>query len=58
MSRSPIESAPPEVTISDELVAPVTPTIELCYQTFGDPAADPLLLVMGLRVERPVSRLS
>ncbi len=33
---------------SEELFAPVSPGIELCYQTFGDPADDPLLLVMGL----------
>ncbi len=31
-----------------EQVAPVRPGIELCYQTFGDPSARPLLLVMGL----------
>jgi pimeloyl-ACP methyl ester carboxylesterase len=36
------------VTASAELLAPVSPTIELCYQTFGDPGGDPLLLVMGL----------
>jgi len=34
--------------VSAELSAPVSPGVELCYQTFGDPAADPLLLVMGL----------
>ena len=34
--------------ISDELVAPVGNEVELCYQTFGDPADEPLLLVMGL----------
>ncbi len=34
--------------MSDELSAPVSPGIELCYQTFGDPDGDPLLLVMGL----------
>ncbi len=28
--------------------ATVRPGIELCYQTFGDPSARPLLLVMGL----------
>ncbi|MFD1248289.1 alpha/beta fold hydrolase [Nocardioides ginsengisoli] len=37
-----------EMTVSDELLAPVSPEIELCYQTFGDPEAEPLLLVMGL----------
>ncbi|THI99571.1 alpha/beta fold hydrolase [Nocardioides sp.] len=36
------------MTTSDELLAPVSPEVELCYQTFGDPDADPLLLVMGL----------
>ncbi|GAA2142306.1 alpha/beta hydrolase [Nocardioides koreensis] len=38
----------PDVAVSEELFAPVSPGIELCYQTFGDPDADPLLLVMGL----------
>jgi pimeloyl-ACP methyl ester carboxylesterase len=33
---------------SAELFAPVSPGIELCYQTFGDPDDEPLLLVMGL----------
>ena len=43
------ESAPrPDVTVSEELFAPVSPGIELCYQTFGDPDDDPLLLVMGV----------
>ena len=37
-----------EIACSDELLAPVSPEVELCYQTFGDPDADPLLLVMGL----------
>jgi pimeloyl-ACP methyl ester carboxylesterase len=36
------------VAVSDELFAPVGQGIELCYQTFGDPDDDPLLLVMGL----------
>jgi pimeloyl-ACP methyl ester carboxylesterase len=36
------------VTESAELVAPVSPGVELCYQTFGEPDAEPLLLVMGL----------
>lgn len=36
--------------ISDELFAPVGADIELCYQTFGDPSADPMLLVIGLGV--------
>lgn len=37
-----------EVVVSEELFAPVSTGIELCYQTFGDPDGDPLLLVMGL----------
>ena len=36
------------VPVSQELFAPVSPGVELCYQTFGEPDADPLLLVMGL----------
>jgi pimeloyl-ACP methyl ester carboxylesterase len=36
------------VVVSEELFAPVAPGIELCYQTFGDPGGEPLLLVMGL----------
>lgn len=38
----------PSVTESAETSAPLANGIELCYQTFGDPADDPLLLVMGL----------
>lgn len=34
--------------VSDLLRAPVSTGVELCYQTFGDPDGDPLLLVMGL----------
>lgn len=33
---------------SREQLASVSGDVRLCYQTFGDPAADPLLLVMGL----------
>jgi pimeloyl-ACP methyl ester carboxylesterase len=36
------------VVVSEELFAPVGDDIELCYQTFGNPDDDPLLLVMGL----------
>ena len=36
------------VSVSEELFAPVGRGIELCYQTFGDPEDEPLLLVMGL----------
>ncbi|MBB6626972.1 alpha/beta hydrolase [Nocardioides sp. KIGAM211] len=38
----------PDVTVSEELFAPVHQGVELCYQTFGDPDDEPLLLVMGL----------
>jgi pimeloyl-ACP methyl ester carboxylesterase len=47
-SRRPADDQQSEVAISGELFAPVSPGVELCYQTFGDPDADPLLLVMGL----------
>lgn len=33
---------------SEEYFAPVSTGVELCYQTFGDRDAEPLLLVMGL----------
>ena len=36
------------MTVSEELVAPLTTGVDLCYQTFGDPDGDPLLLIMGL----------
>ena len=36
------------VAVSKEMFAPVSPGVELCYQTFGSPEGDPLLLVMGL----------
>ena len=36
------------IPVSDELFAPVSPGVELCYQTFGSPDGDPLVLVMGL----------
>lgn len=39
---------PSSVTTSAELFAPVSPGVELCYQTFGERSDDPLLLVMGL----------
>jgi pimeloyl-ACP methyl ester carboxylesterase len=41
-------AAGPEVAVSSELFAPVATGIELCYQTYGDPAGEPLLMVMGL----------
>ena len=36
------------VSVSQELFAPVSPGVELCYQTFGSADGEPLLLVMGL----------
>jgi pimeloyl-ACP methyl ester carboxylesterase len=36
------------VLVSEELFAPLPSGVEICYQTFGDPDAEPLLLVMGL----------
>ena len=50
--RSPAPAGPDSgdtpVVESAELLAPVSPGVELCYQTFGDPEDEPLLLVMGL----------
>lgn len=40
--------SPAPVEVSEELFAPIAGDMELCYQTFGDPADEPLLLVMGL----------
>src|SRR5262245_53226953 len=34
--------------VSEEQFAPLPSGVEICYQTFGDPAGEPLLLVMGL----------
>jgi pimeloyl-ACP methyl ester carboxylesterase len=45
-ARGRTEHAP--VQVSEELFAPVSAGIELCYQTFGDPDDEPLVLVMGL----------
>jgi pimeloyl-ACP methyl ester carboxylesterase len=36
------------VTVSEELFAPVGRAVDLCYQTYGDPDGEPVLLVMGL----------
>ena len=47
-ARAEATPAPRELAVSAELSAPVSPGVELCYQTFGDPADEPLLLVMGL----------
>jgi pimeloyl-ACP methyl ester carboxylesterase len=38
----------PNVVVSAETAASLGNGIDLCYQTFGDAADDPLLLVMGL----------
>jgi pimeloyl-ACP methyl ester carboxylesterase len=38
----------PDSAGTPERFAPVGRGVELCYQTFGDPDDDPLLLVMGL----------
>ncbi len=45
-SATPSEQAP--VAVSGELFAPISHGMELCYQTFGSPDDEPLLLVMGL----------
>ena len=44
---SPVPEVP-EVPVSPELFAPVSSGMTLCYQTFGDPDDEPMLLVMGL----------
>jgi pimeloyl-ACP methyl ester carboxylesterase len=36
------------VVVSEELSAPVGRDVDICYQTFGTPDDEPLLLVMGL----------
>lgn len=41
-------SEPARAAVSEELFAPVSPDVEICYQTFGSPDDDPVLLVMGL----------
>ena len=38
----------PSVRVSDEQIAPLSTGVDLCYQTFGDPSDEALLLVMGL----------
>ncbi|GAB3996097.1 alpha/beta fold hydrolase [Nocardioides marmoraquaticus] len=48
MSQVVPDPSPQPVPASEEGFAPVAPGVELCYQTFGDPAGEPLLLVMGL----------
>jgi pimeloyl-ACP methyl ester carboxylesterase len=36
------------IRVSEEMFATVATGVDLCYQTFGSPDGDPLLLVMGL----------
>ena len=48
VSRASGRAGRRSIDVSEELFAPVAPDVELCYQTFGDPTDDPLLLVMGL----------
>ncbi len=40
-----------DVAVSPELFAPVSSGMVLCYQTYGDPDDEPLLLVMGLATQ-------
>src|SRR3954464_4631040 len=47
-STSPRPAAAVPDGASEEQFAEVAPGVRICYQTFGDPTADPLLLVMGL----------
>lgn len=44
----PPRDSQPQVPTSGELFATVSTGIELCYQTYGDPADEPMLLLMGL----------
>src|SRR4051812_4291271 len=44
----PSRDEPTRVPVSGELFAPVSPGIELCYQTYGAPADEPMILIMGL----------
>ena len=45
---SPSQAAAVPAGASPEQFAPLPGGVEICYQTFGDPSGDPLLLVMGL----------
>ncbi|MGN6160160.1 MAG: alpha/beta fold hydrolase [Marmoricola sp.] len=40
-----------DITRSEELFARVSTGIELCYQTYGEASAEPLVLVMGLSAQ-------
>ena len=49
MSSDAREATPsPAVPTSEEQVATIADGVDICYQTFGDPDDEPLLLVMGL----------
>jgi pimeloyl-ACP methyl ester carboxylesterase len=57
MAGSPAPETPPpapdgttsgSVAVSPELFATVSTGVELCYRTYGDPADEPMLLLMGL----------
>ena len=50
MSAGPTPQIP-EIAVSPELFAPVSSGMVLCYQTFGDPDDQALLLVMGLATQ-------
>lgn len=39
---------PADVAVSPELHAPVSTGVEVCYQTYGEPTDEPLVLIMGL----------
>ena len=41
-------AATAQVAVSQELFASVSTGVELCYRTYGDPADEPMLLLMGL----------
>jgi pimeloyl-ACP methyl ester carboxylesterase len=44
----PPHEAPPDVPASGDRFAHVSTGIEMCYRTYGDPADEPMLLLMGL----------
>src|SRR3954454_1636428 len=44
----PAGDEPISVASSQEMFAPVSAGVELCYRTYGDPADEPMLLLMGL----------
>ena len=44
----PPRDEPPQVPSTDEMFAHVSTGVDLCYRTFGDPADEPMLLLMGL----------